>query len=35
MLVLGFIEPVLKEIPMEYAIELNKLIGLEMKGSVG
>jgi Fe-S cluster assembly protein SufB len=35
MLVNGFIEPVTKEIPLEYAIELNRLINLEMKGSVG
>ncbi len=31
----GFIEPVAKEIPLEYAIELNRLINLEMSGSVG
>lgn len=31
----GFIEPVAKEIPVEYAIELNRLINLEMSGSVG
>lgn len=35
MLVNGFIEPVTKEIPLEYSIELNRLINLEMKGSVG
>lgn len=35
LLVNGFIEPVAKEIPFEYAIELNKLINLEMSGSVG
>lgn len=34
-LVNGFIEPVSKEIPLEYSIELNRLINLEMKGSVG
>lgn len=35
MLVNGFIEPVVKELPMEYAVELNRLISLEMEGSVG
>ena len=34
-LVLGFMEPVTKEIPLEYSIELNRLIRLEMAGSVG
>ncbi len=34
-LVLGFMEPVTKEIPLEYSIELNRLIRLEMTGSVG
>lgn len=35
LLVNGFIEPITKEIPLEYSIELNRLINLEMKGSVG
>ncbi len=35
MIVLGFIEPFTKELPMEYAIEMNRLIELEMEGSVG
>ena len=35
LLVNGFIEPVAKEIPLEYAVELNRLINLEMKGTVG
>jgi Fe-S cluster assembly protein SufB len=35
MLVNGFIEPITKEIPLEYSIELNRLINLEMAGSVG
>ena len=35
MIVRGFIEPIAKELPMEYAIELNRLIDLEMEGSVG
>lgn len=34
-LVLGFMKPVTKEIPLEYSIELNRLIQLEMEGSVG
>lgn len=35
MIILGFIEPFSKELPMEYAVELNRLIKLEMEGSVG
>ena len=35
MIVNGFIEPIAKELPMEYAVELNRLIQLEMEGSVG
>ena len=35
MIVMGFIEPFSKELPMEYAIELNQLIKLEMTGSIG
>ena len=35
MIVNGFIEPIVKELPLEYALELNKLIELEMVGSVG
>jgi Fe-S cluster assembly protein SufB len=35
MIVRGFIEPVAKQLPLEYAIELNRLIDLEMEGSVG
>ena len=35
LLVNGFIEPVTKEIPFEYTIELNRLINMEMEGSVG
>lgn len=35
MVVLGFISDFTKELPMEYAVELNKLIQLEMEGSVG
>ncbi|MBI2414865.1 Fe-S cluster assembly protein SufB [candidate division WWE3 bacterium] len=35
MVVSGFIEPIVKELPLEYAVELNRLIELEMEGSVG
>ncbi len=35
MIVNGFIEPVVKELPLEYAVELNRLIAMEMEGSVG
>ena len=34
MIVLGFIEPVVKELPLEYAVELNRLIELEIENSV-
>jgi Fe-S cluster assembly protein SufB len=33
--VTGFVEPLVKELPMEYAVELNRLIELQMEGSVG
>jgi Fe-S cluster assembly protein SufB len=35
LIVSGFIEPIVKELPMEYAVELNALIELQMEGSVG
>jgi Fe-S cluster assembly protein SufB len=35
MIVRGFIEPISKELPMEYSVELNRLISLSMEGSVG
>ncbi|NMA05895.1 MAG: Fe-S cluster assembly protein SufB, partial [Acholeplasmataceae bacterium] len=35
MIIMGFIEPFAKELPMEYAVELNALIKLEMEGSIG
>ena len=35
MIILGFIEPFTKELPMEYAVELNQLLKINMKGSVG
>ena len=34
-IVMGFVEPFTKELPMEYAVELNRLISYEMEGSVG
>ena len=35
MIIMGFIEPFARELPMEYAVELNQLIKLEMEGSLG
>jgi len=35
MVVSGFIEPLVRELPMEYAIEMNRLIQLQMEGSIG
>ena len=35
MIIMGFIEPFAKELPMEYAVELNQLIKLDMSGSIG
>jgi len=35
MIVNGFIEPLIKELPMEYAVEMNRLIELQMEGTVG
>jgi Fe-S cluster assembly protein SufB len=35
LIVNGFIEPIIRQLPMEYAVELNRLIELEMEGSVG
>jgi Fe-S cluster assembly protein SufB len=35
MIVNGFIEPLIRELPMEYAVEMNRLIELQMEGSVG
>jgi Fe-S cluster assembly protein SufB len=35
MIVNGFIEPLVKELPMEYAVEMNRLIQLQMEGTVG
>ena len=35
MVVRGFAEPVAKELPMEYAVEMNNLINIELEGSIG
>ena len=35
MIVRGFIEPIASELPMEYAVEMNRLIELQMEGAVG
>ena len=35
MIVNGFVEPLVKKLPLEYAVEMNRLIDLEMEGSVG
>ena len=34
-IVRGFVEPIARELPMEYALEFNRLIELQMQGSVG
>ena len=35
MIVNGFVEPIVKELPMEYAVELNRLVELQMEGAIG
>jgi Fe-S cluster assembly protein SufB len=35
MIVNGFIEPIVKELPMEYAVEMNRLMELQLDGAVG
>ena len=35
MIVSGFVEPLIKKLPLEYAVEMNRLIDMEMEGSVG
>ena len=35
MIILGFIEPFTRELPMEYAVELNQLLKINMEGSIG
>ncbi len=34
-IITGFIEPLVKELPMEYVVEMNRLIELQKKGSLG
>jgi len=35
MIVAGFIEPIVEELPLDYAVEMNRLIQIQMEGSVG
>jgi Fe-S cluster assembly protein SufB len=35
LIVSGFVEPIVKELAMEYAVEMNRLIELQMEGSIG
>jgi len=35
MIVNGFLEPLVKELPMEYALEMNRLIQIQLEGSIG
>lgn len=35
MIIRGFVEPISKELPLEYAVELNKLIEIELEGTIG
>ena len=35
LIVSGFVEPITKELPLEYAVEMNRLIELQMEGSIG
>ena len=35
LIVSGFLEPIIKNLPLEYAVEMNRMIALEMEGSVG
>ena len=35
MVVAGFVEPIVKELPLEYAVEMNRLLQIQMEGSVG
>ena len=35
MIIKGFVEPISKELPLEYAVELNNLIRIELEGTVG
>ena len=35
MIIRGFVEPISKELPLEYAVELNRLIEIELEGTIG
>jgi Fe-S cluster assembly protein SufB len=35
LIVNGFVEPIIKQLPMEYAVEMNRLIELQMESSIG
>jgi Fe-S cluster assembly protein SufB len=35
MIVSGFVAPLIKQLPLEYAVEMNRLIDMEMEGSIG
>jgi len=35
LIVRGFVEPITKELPLEYAVEMNNLISIELEGSIG
>ena len=35
MIVRGFVEPISKELPLEYAVEMNRLVQLELEGTIG
>src|SRR5699024_7238976 len=35
MIIMGFVEPFTKQLPMEYAVELNRLISFQMEGAIG
>ena len=35
MIVRGFVEPIAKELPLEYAVEMNNLVNIELEGTIG
>ena len=35
LMIIGFVEPISKELPLEYAVELNNLISIELEGTIG
>ena len=35
MIVRGFVEPIAKELPLEYAVEMNNLVNIELEGTMG